>query len=148
MKSRIAVLAAALALPFSAVACSDDEPANAVPDDVWAVVEDYTQAWNDYDGEAFRSVVTEDYHFVTGGMETGVEAQANLISTALSSQDWAAETVGDPIVAGDGPYYVAITNQLTSASSPDGVEGMSTVTVVDDNGALKVSEHVYEGMVP
>ena len=148
MKHRIAVLAAALALPFSMMACSDDEPANAVPDDVWTVVEDYRQAWNDYDSEAFLGLVTENYHFVMNGTETDAQTQAGYISGTMQSTEWEGTNVGDSIVAGDGPYYVAVTNRLTTAATPDGVEGLSTITVVDDDGVLKVSEHVYEGGTP
>jgi hypothetical protein len=148
MKNRAVLIAATIALPFSMIACSDDEPANAVPDDVSSVVEAYTASWNDYDSDAFLAVVTDDYVFVNNGTETDVETQANIIDGTLSSANWSADQVGDSIVAGDGPYHVAVTNILTTSGSPEGVEGLSTVTVVDDGGDLKVSEHIYVGENP
>ena len=144
MKHRIALLATAVALPFSMLACSDDEPANAVPDDVQAVVDEYQASWNDYDSEAFLELVTDDYVFINGNTETEREAQADIIGDGtLSGSGWSAEAIGDPIAAGDGPYQVAMTNHLEWRNSPDGEDGISTVTVVDDDGELKVSEHVW-----
>jgi hypothetical protein len=149
MKNRTALLAATIALPFSMIACSDDKPANAVPDDVSSVVEAYTASWNDYDSDAFLAVVTDDYVFVNNGTETDDATQASFIGGGgLESMDWSADEVGDSIVAGDGPYYVATTNTLTTSGSPEGVEGLSTLTVVDDGGELKVSEHTYVGENP
>lgn len=144
MKYRTAILLAAGVLPFTQLACSDDEPANAVPDDVWTLIEDYTAAWNDYDDGAFLDHVTEDYVFVTDTSESDREAQAEVIGAGtLSGMSWSAEVIGDPIVAGDGPYDVAVTNRITM----NGIEtdGLSMVTVVDDDGELKVAEHIWTG---
>ena len=144
MKHRTAILLAAGVLPFTQLACSDDEPANAVPDDVWSVVEQYTAAWNDYDDGAFLEHVTEDYVFVAGNTEVDSETQAGYIGEgSLANSGWSAEVIGDPIVAGDGPYDVAVTNLVTMNGTP--TEGLSLVTVVDDDGELKVAEHIWMG---
>lgn len=144
MKYRTAVLLAAGVLPFTQLACSDDEPANAVPDDVWTLIEDYSAAWNDYDGVAFLETVTEDYVFVAGNTEVDSETQAGYIGEgSLANSGWSAEVIGDPIVAGDGPYDVAMTNLVTMNGTP--TEGLSLVTVVDDDGELKVAEHIWMG---
>ena len=144
MRYRTAALLTAGLLPFTQLACSDDEPANAVPDDVWTVVEQYTAAWNDYDDGAFLEHVTEDYVFITDTSESDRDAQAEVIGAgSLSGMGWSAEVIGDPIVAGDGPYDVAVTNRVTM----NGIEtdGLSMVTVVDDDGELKVAEHIWTG---
>lgn len=142
MKNRSIMLAAAVALPFASLACSDDEPANAVPDEVWSVVQEYADSWNDYDGEAFLELVTADYVFVDDGTETDRDAQADFIGNgALSAMGFVAEDIGDPIAVGDGPYLVATTQALDMSGQT--TEGISTVTVVDDGGELKVSEHIW-----
>lgn len=148
MKNRISVLAAVIALPFSMVACSSDD-ATTVPSEVQSAVDSYLASWNEYDADAFRAVVTDDYVFTNSntGATADVDAQATVIDGTLEGIGWNAEDV-DLLVAGDGPYYVAVLNTLTSNSSPDGVDGMSTVTIIDDGGELKVSEHIYVGPTP
>lgn len=148
MKTRIPLLAAAIALLFSMVACSSDD-AMPVPSEVQSVVDSYTSSWNEDDGDAFRTVVTDDYMFINArtGAASDVDTQANVIDGMLESNGWNAEDV-DLFVAGDGPYYVAVLNTSTSNATPDGVDGMSTFTIIDDGDDLKVSEHIYVGPTP
>ena len=147
MRTPIAILAACV-LSLTMAGCSDDDAANAIPGDVKAVVDAYSASWNDYDAEAFNAVVTDDYMFIntTVGRETTKEQQAASMDT-LERVNWNAEQVGDGISAGDGPWFVAISNALTGTNS-DGAAGISVVTVVDDGGVLKVLEHIYTGTQP
>ena len=147
MKNRIAILAA-IALPFTMIGCSDDDPANAIPDDVQSVVDAYSASWNEYDAEAFNAVVTDDYMFINSvtGADATKAAQAGGMAM-LESMSWNAEQdVGDGIAAADGPWYVAVSNTLTTTNSY--AEGISVLTTVDDGGVLKVSEHIYTGTQP
>ena len=57
-----------------------------------------------------------------------------IIGGGAQSGGYSSDQVGDSIVAGNGPYYVAVTNTITTSGSPKGVEGLSTLTVVDDGG--------------
>lgn len=144
MKYRTAALLTVGVLPLTQLGCSNDEPENAVPDDVWSVVEDYSAAWNDYDGAVFLATVTDDYVFVAGESEVDRDSQAGYIGEgSLANSGWSAAVIGDPIVAGDGPYDVAITNLVTMNGTA--TEGLSMVTVVDDGGEMKVAEHIWMG---
>jgi len=147
MRTPIAILAACV-LSLTMVGCSDDDAANAIPDDVKAVVDAYSASWNDYDAEAFNAVVTDDYMFIntTVDRETTKEQQAASMEM-LESGNWNAEQVGDGISAGEGPWFVSISNALTATNS-DGAAGISVLTVVDDGGVLKVLEHIYTGTQP
>ena len=88
-------------------------------------------------------LVTDDYVFINGSAETEREGQADIIGNGtLSGSGWSAQVIGDPIAAGDGQYQVAMTNHLETRNSIDGEDGISPVTVVDDGGELKASEHV------
>lgn len=146
MRTQIAILAAC-ALPLAMIGCSDDDSANAIPDDVQSVVDAYSASWNEYDAEAFNAVVTDDYMFINSvtGADATKEAQAGGMSM-LESTSWNAESLGDGIAAADGPWYVAISNTLTTTNS--NAEGISVLTIVDDGGVLKVSEHIYTGTQP
>ena len=148
MRNRILAVAAALVLPLTFIGCSDDDSSSTVPDDVETLLDAYTQAWTDHDGEAFLAVVTDDYRQISDNGELDATEQAAGIQ-AGASFNFTAEAQGDQIGAGDGPYYVAQGNLLKGGGFPDdGVVGISTFTVVDDGGTLKVSEHVFVGELP
>lgn len=108
--------------------------------------DDYRASWNEYDGNAFLGYVTDDYGFqVLGDSPTSATAQASFIGMS-SGSNWNAAPVGEPIVAGDGPWYVATVDHLTADGYPeDGVDGVSVVKIVDEGGTLKVAHHTFIG---
>ncbi len=113
--------------------------------EIQQLLDDYEAAWNDYDGAAFLALVTDGYGFEISGTTTGAATQALYIDN-MGSTSWHVTQVGDAISAGDGPYYVALVDNLTAVDYPvDGVDGVSIVTVVDDGGTLKVDHHVFIG---
>ena len=143
MKNRILTAAAVLVLPLAFIGCSDDDSDSGVPDDVQTVLDTYTQAWNDYDSEAFLVVVTDDYRFMSETGEFDAIEQAEAIA-ASRSLNISVESQGDLIGAGDGPYYVAEVAVIKGGTFPaDGIDGINTITVIDDGGTLKVSEHIF-----
>ncbi|MBG7604343.1 MAG: hypothetical protein IZT58_06875, partial [Actinobacteria bacterium] len=111
MRNRILAVAAALVLPLTFIGCSDDDSSSTVPDDVKTVLDTYSQAWSDYDSEAFLAVVTDDYRHISENGEFDAAAQAGAIQTSRSF-NFTAETQGDQIGTGDGPYYVAQSDLL------------------------------------
>ena len=143
MRQRIRAtgLAICAVLAFGLVSCSDDDTDTGISDEVQELMYEYTQAWNDNDGDAFLSLVTDDFRMVTSAAETNAAQQASIIEQRWS---WTVEEVGEGVMTGDGPYYVAVVDRLESETA-ETLTGVSTVTVVDDGGTLKVSEHVYTG---
>lgn len=104
------------------------------------LLDDYTAAWNDYDGAAFLALTTEGYRFTSaGGMEFFRADQATEIESTLPSFAWQVEKLGDPVVTGDGPWYVAVPNETTTNIRD--AQGVSIITVVDIDGTLKVASH-------
>jgi len=113
-------------------------------DDVAQLWNDYTDAWNNYDGDAFLALVTPGYTFVNGQSTTNAESQARSIANA-STVDWHVTMVGEPIMAGDGPWYVSQANRIEMSSLPAPLEGISVLTIVDVGGVLKVANHTFYG---
>jgi hypothetical protein len=113
-------------------------------DDVAQVWSDYVDAWNNYDGDAFLALVTPDYTFVNGDSTTNAESQARAIATA-DTVDWHVTMLGEPTMAGDGPWYVAQVNKVEMSSLPEPLEGISVLTIVDIGGELKVANHTFYG---
>jgi uncharacterized protein HemX len=118
----------------------------AVTDDVQQLLDDYYDAWNDHDGDAYLELMTDNARHVTGLGETSAAQQAAYIDN-LDTYNWHVEPIGDAVMSGDGrPWYVAQVNLLTSNTYPDeGYEGMSVLTIIDDGGTLRISRHVYNG---
>jgi len=114
-------------------------------DAVIEMLDDYRAAWNEYDGDAFMALTAEDYVLVSsGGEEVARTMQASTIRGFAKGINFQVEQIGDPVVVGDGPYYVAVANRLDS----DAYEGdlvdhvvISTFVVVETADGLKVAEH-------
>ena len=66
---------------------------NSVSADVAQVAEEYSDAWNNYDGAAFLGLVTADYQFFETAGQPGEDAEgtAAMISNDLEGFDWAVE---------------------------------------------------------
>jgi hypothetical protein len=116
----------------------------AVSADVAEVMDDYLDAWNNYDGDAFLEVTTSDFTFVTEQGATGAAVQANYINQ-LGNWDWHATPIGERVMAGDGPWYVSQVNLVEDTTTAGPVEGISVLTIVDDGGVLRVANHTFFG---
>lgn len=118
--------------------------ATAASSEMAQLVDDYTAAMNEYDGEAFLELTTPGYVFTSaGGMEFRQREQADRIEEALPSYLWQVERPGKPMVMGDGPWYVAIPIHTTTNIRE--ADGVSILTIIDDGGVLRVASHVVIG---
>lgn len=119
-------------------------PDTALSDDVAQVWDDYLDAWNDYDGDAFLDVTTDDFTFVTEDATTTADNQAIYINR-LGAYDWQVTPVGERVMAGDGPWFVSQVNRVEQSNWSEPVEGISVLTIVDDGGVLRVANHTFFG---
>ena len=137
--------------------CATAAPETAVTAEIDQLFEDYITAFNNYDEEAVQAVITDGYMVYETGFDplyavsTGftheypaswVLAAVNLNYPALEYH-W--ERVGEPIMTGDGPWLVsqAIFSTSNDPCCPNGVEGISILTIVDEGGTLKVARDVF-----
>ena len=117
----------------------------AVTDEIQQLLDDYHTAWNTWDGDAYRALMTEDGVHVIPGRTMSAAQQATVVE-GLERVGWHVEAIGEPIMTGDGPWYVAQAHLLTADTDPEeGRQGLSTLTIVDDGGTLRISRHVYTG---
>lgn len=140
-----AIVLGLLAIGFAAWAVYglNTEPDNAVSTEIQSLVDDYEAAWNNYDGDAFLALVTDDFRGDYGSGEIGAAYQASEINYMLGNYDWSIERIGDPTMSGDGPWYVVTTQRLTNTTGTS--HGVSVLTVVDDGGMLRIAEHLWIG---
>ncbi len=108
--------------------------------EVEQLLDSYAGAWNDGDREAFRSVVSDDYFIETAryGSYSG-PAQAAFLDLV---EGWHSEPIGEPVMVGDGPWYVSTGSLITADGfPPEGIASISTFKIVDEGGVLKVAAH-------
>ena len=55
------------------------------------------------------------------------------------------ESSGDAVVTGDGPWHVALLSDSTGVEDERAAQGISLFTIVEDDGVLKITRHVYAG---
>ncbi len=124
----------------------EDQSATDVSDELRVVADEYLRSYDARDSEAFLAIVTDDYRFVSDQGQVSPADQARDIDRVLDEIDWDIELLSDYVTTGTDPYTVEFDNRITAAIYPSaGRVGTSTLTIVDDDGTLKVSKHVHTG---
>lgn len=115
--------------------------------DVSKVIDDYTEAWNQYDGAAFLATTRAGYVFSssTSG-ENDRDDQLAVIESVLPARSWQVRILAEPIVVGDGPWYYVSFPVEIETSLQGSRQGMSVLTIYHtDNDQYLVSYHRYIG---
>ena len=119
------------------------EPETAAPQAVQELIDDYEAVWNNYDGDAFSAVTTEDYTHTNGDFTSDRDTMASTIASMAPSSNFQVERIGDLVVTGKGPYYVAGANRLHDSQGIE--DGISAFVIVETDDGLKVAEHLFVG---
>jgi uncharacterized protein (DUF2267 family) len=121
------------------------------------LLDDYFAAWNAYDADAVRALLTDGFMWYETNMDpkhgvaTGVSS-ADLAKTLLWVESTyqfnkiQRERLGEPIMTGDGPWLVAQAWRITAENYayPE-IEGITTLTIVDEDGTPKVARVIEVG---
>ena len=136
---------------------SSDASATAVTAEFDQLFDDYIEAFNAYDVEAVGALITDGFMLYRPSYDPLVGVSSALENESRASElfifleggyrvyEYQWERLGDAIMSGEGPWVVSQVVRATSTSPtyPGGVEGVSTLTVVDEDGALKVARDVF-----
>lgn len=116
-----------------------------VTDDIQLLLDNYASAWNGYDGDAFLTLVTDNYiHESENGTTTALEAVRTI--GQIAQHERKGTYVGEPIMYGENPWHVAQATLLEGTVYPDGsVEGLTVFAVIEENGDLLVARHTHIG---
>lgn len=159
-RRHILMLGFLLILPlFAACAGSNVTPGSqvAISPELDQVIKAYFAAFNTYDADALREVITEDYMLYEAGTysihNVSVPVSMGFDAAKMSAyaegynqrREYQFELIGDPIVSGKGPWLVSQVLRLNALDYPNGIEGISTFTIIDDGGTLKISRDVFIG---
>ena len=58
--------------------------------------------------------------------------------------NWTVEQVGDPIVTGEGPWFVSVEEIWEKPATH--LEGQANYTIVEVDGVLKIANHYWAGL--
>ena len=139
-------------------ACSSDSTDTTVAGtsgnaEVEQVLADYRAAWTEADADAFLDVVTDDFtiaesvylqigdDFDITSFETGRDATAAKIEDNV----WEIEHVGEPVMVGDGPWFVSIGENWTGGNARWVYNGTGTYGIIDQGGTLKIATVHWTG---
>jgi len=137
----LAVAAIALgAWLFAELSSSDGA---SLPSEVQAAYDGYTAGWAAHSGPEAIAFTTDDFIFFNGVQELNRVTAAQTI-TYSRTIDFRVEVI-DSIATGDGPYYLTMTETVYFATSPEGLNGVSTYTIVNDGGTWKIQRHEFTG---
>ncbi len=101
-------------------------------------------AWNEADGDAFLSLISDDFMIESGryGSFTGPQ-QAGYLGLVAG---WHSDLQGESIMVGEGPWYVSASSIITADEyPPEGVHSISTFKIVEEDGTLKIARHFPYG---
>lgn len=122
---------------------------------------EYLRAWEEHDAEGFRAVVTNDFVineyyyqvagdrvFMTEHIDEDLDGVVNVGLNA--SRQWRPEQTGEPLIVGDGPWFVSIEEDWvleTYNGRPNDLrgDGTSTYVVIDEGGTLKIANQFWAG---
>lgn len=147
-------LVTAVALVVVSCAACSSQPAaeTAVTEEIQVLIDEYVAAFNGYNGEAFLELVTDSYTLDMVGAHDELAQDAEVTARMIDSNEqyeWNVAVVGERMMSGNDswPRYVSEVEHFTASSGygPEGADGISTFTIVDDGGTLKIARHDYVG---
>lgn len=110
------------------------------------VLSDYQTAWETEDAAMFAALTSDDYEFISGDQSVGPETMELRLSMM---NGFRVERIGQEVWAGDGPtYHVSRAQTIYTDSGfpgPDGVDGISTISFVEDGDSYLVVMHRWFG---
>jgi hypothetical protein len=131
-----------------------------IPSDVETVIADYLDAWEAKDEAAVRAATTEDFIIAERiynptaerqgaiGLEERIDDDIDGVVLRGFLFDWNNEYRGEPLVVGDGPWFVSYDESWFLDRSIDIVhyDGVATYVVVEEDGVMKIASHYWAGL--
>ncbi len=130
---------------------------SAMPAEVAQVVDDYNTALIDQDPEAWRATVSDDWYYSNKYYgPTGFLEEMSLDPPMNEYLRWIEfgpafeyQQIGDPIVTGEGPWFVTMHQHWSDQPTPDArvkdYEGAMTYVIIEQDGAMKVAATYWTG---
>ena len=132
----VLAIVVALALGFGLGWAIFRDTGTDVPDGIEALLDDYTDAWNEPNGDAAVALMTPGARFYSSAFMSAEGLAGDDLIDHINGFGPNGITVdGEITVVGDGPYTVV------SERSPVGYDGFSVVFVREVDGELLIAGH-------
>ena len=152
LKVAVAVLAIiTLGLGIALIGVATDSDSD-VPAEIRAALDEFERATEEEDVDGLEALVTDDYFFTREfyrpGELTPLYATAGSVAVATNrfatTQDFLMHYVSDPIVTGDGPWFVLVDEESVNEFTL--YEGVGRYTLVDEDGVIKIAAYDWTGV--
>lgn len=112
--------------------------------EIASLLDDYTAAWNEYDGDAMLELTTPGFTFTAaGGMKLDRADTATHVANELPAHRFSMERPGFPVMMGDGPWYVAMPVHTTTNIRE--ADGIAILTIMNQGDTYLVVRHTVTG---
>jgi len=149
----LTVIAVILGIALLFDRSSSDNDSTAAPADVQAVLDEFLVAMETYDYEAMQALVTRQFR---RPMYEGDPFGSTPYRSVMSIDYWdfferedpifEIERIGDPIVRGEGPWYVSVAENWEYPDQQVVYESIYTyVVVVDTDDVLRIDDAYWVG---
>ena len=143
-----------IAIVLAVLVWTDRSAESAMPADVEQVIDDYTGAIAAGDRYAWEETVTDDYanrRYTFGSdhelwADWTLEEAANAYAFRIEFKPAVEyEQIGEPLVTGDGPWFVTVAQSWLEEEGDIVYDGSATYTVVERDGVVKVASEYFVG---
>jgi hypothetical protein len=135
------------------VVADDDDPT--VPDDVQEVLDEFRGAMESNDVATIQGLVTDDFRrpdYLGDPRSNTPSRGVRTVEFFESSRGFEIDPVGDPIVTGDGPWYVAQVEDWTVVVPNDhgddlvvAYDAITTFVVIETDDGLRIDDAYWAG---
>lgn len=157
LQATIAVLGVVV-IALGAWLVYDQTTQASVPADVEQVFSDYLTAVEEEDDVAFRAIATGDFVFLEYTYTRGADRQdlekasfdytvtldIEGFAAAVRRGGWQINHSGEPIIRGDGPWFVSVEESWVRGSNH--YDGVASYIIVDEGGSPKIANHYWTGL--
>lgn len=131
-----------------------DQATTGLDDEIEQLLDDYLTAWEARDEPAIRAATTEnfvlnEYAYTddpTFGFRQSYVVNDNIDGVVSEGfgYNFTVEHVGDPIVTGEGPWFVSVEEIWEESNSH--YEGQANYTIIEVDGVFKIANHYWAGL--
>jgi hypothetical protein len=114
------------------------------------LLDDFATAHAENDADLMQAIITDDYvstvdFYRPGEVTADFTAVGPFSATTTGRLTYRIERFGEPIVAGNGPWFVTV-GEVWIPDSFNRDDGTATYVVVDDGGTLKIAKYFWAGV--
>ncbi len=123
---------------------------SAAPAEVTQLLDDFATAYEEKDVDLMQAIITDDFwlsedFYRLGDVTLDSTVAGPFSPLMLTRSSYSVERFGEPIVAGDGPWFVTV-GEVWIPDIFNRRYGTASYVIVDDGGTLKIAKYNWAGV--